>query len=223
MCATKRRSSAPSSRARRSVRRSYDGSSTINPREVTSMLVNTRFATALLVGSLALASAPAAAQEVEEVHPGKGGSPHEAHTWTVGDATIKITYGRPNLKGRDLDELVSESAPDGPVWRTGADEATTLDVSQGLKIGDLSVPAGTYTLYTLPGESDWQLVVSKQTGQWGTEYDEGQDLGRSPMTKETLSEPVEQLTFKVDETDAGGTLAIEWGTTRVSAPFTVGQ
>lgn len=187
------------------------------------MPVNTRFATALLVGSLALVSAPAAAQEVEKVHPGKGGSPHEAHTWTVGDATIKITYGRPYLKDRNVDELVSGSAPEGPVWRTGADEATTLEISQGLEIGDLSVPAGTYTLYTVPGETDWQLVVSKQTGQWGTEYDEAQDLGRAPMTKESLSEPVEQLTYKVEETDAGGTLAVEWGTTRVSTPFTVGQ
>jgi hypothetical protein len=184
------------------------------------MSVNTRFATALLVGSLALAPAAAAAQEVEEVHPGKGGSPHEAHTWTVGDATIKITYGRPYLKGRTVGEDVAEH---GKVWRTGADEATTLEVSQALKIGDLSVPAGTYTLYTLPEETDWQLIVNKQTEQWGTEYDEGQDLGRAPMTKESLSEPVEQLTFNVEETDAGGTLAIEWGTTRVSTPFTVGQ
>lgn len=158
------------------------------------------------VAPLALAS-PGWAQKVVSSTPGKGGSPHETVEYKVGAATVTITYGRPYLKGRSLDTL----APAGKVYRTGADEATTLKTDQALKIGTLDVPAGTYTLYTLPG-SPWQLIVNKQTGQWGTVYQEGQDLGRTPMTAGTLSSPAEQLTIAV----VGSNLEIHWGTMKQS-------
>ena len=73
--------------------------------------------------------------------------------------------------------------PYGQVWRTGANAATTLVTPRDLRIGDTPVPAGTYTLYTLPGESEWQLIINRQTGQWGTEYDQAQDLARIPMQR----------------------------------------
>jgi hypothetical protein len=145
----------------------------------------------------------ARAQKVVSTTPGKGGSPHETVEYKVGAATVTIIYGRPYLKGRSLDTL----APTGKVYRTGADEATTLKTDQALQIGTLAVPAGTYTLYTLPG-SPWQLIVNKQTGQWGTEYREAQDLGRTPMTAGTLAKPSEQLTVAV----VGSNLEIHWGT-----------
>ena len=132
--------------------------------------------------------ATALAQKVVSSTPGKGGSPHDTVEYTVGPATVTITYGRPYLKGRSLETL----APTGKVYRTGADQATTIKTTHALQIGSLAVPAGTYTLYTLPG-SPWQLIVNKQTGQWGTEYTEGQDLGRVPMTAGTLASPAEQL------------------------------
>ena len=159
-------------------------------------------ALAVVVAPLALAS-PALAQKVVSSTPGKGGSPHETVEYKVGAATVTLTYGRPYLKGRSLDTL----APAGKVYRTGADEATTLKTDQALKIGTLDVPAGTYTLYTLPG-SPWQLIVNKQTGQWGTVYQEGQDLGRTPMTAGKLASPAEQLTIAV----VGSNLEIHWGT-----------
>ncbi len=160
-----------------------------------------------------------AAQKTTEVHPGKGGSPHVRSEWTIHGANISIEYGRPYLKGRTVGK---EVAPFGKPWRTGADEATTLKTDKALKFGTLDVPAGTYTLYTLPGENEWQLIVSKKTGQWGIPYPEGQDLGRVPMKVARTSAPVEQLTISIDETPSGGLLRVEWGTTSASVPFTVG-
>jgi hypothetical protein len=177
--------------------------------------------TALTFAAAALAAAfttPLLAQKTTPVHPGKGGSPHVRTEWTIDGANISIEYGRPYLKGRPESKMM----PAGEVWRTGADEATTLKTDRALKFGNLSVPAGTYTLFTLPGENDWQLIVSKKTGEWGTDYDETQDLGRVPMKVGKTTGPVEQLTISIDDTPAGGTLRVEWGTTSASVPFTVG-
>ncbi len=161
---------------------------------------------AVATASLALPTS-ALAQKVVSTTPGKGGSPHETVEYKVGDATVTITYGRPYMKGRTIDTL----APAGKVYRTGADEATTLKTDKALQVGTIAVPAGTYTLYTLPG-APWQLIVNKQTGQWGTQYSEGQDLGRTPMTAGTLPAAAEQLTVAV----VGGNLELHWGTMKQS-------
>ena len=110
---------------------------------------------AVVTATITLPSS-AHAQKVVSTTPGKGGSPHETVEYKVGDATVTIIYGRPYLKGRSLETL----APTGKVYRTGADEATTLKTDKPLQIGTLAVPAGTYTLYTLPG-SPWQLIVNQ--------------------------------------------------------------
>ena len=178
--------------------------------------MRTVFATAAIVIAGILATP--AAQKTTQVHAGQGGSPHVKTEWTIDGANISIEYGRPSLKGRTLTTL----APSGRVWRLGADEATTLVTSKALKFGNLSVPAGKYTLYAVPGESEWQLAINKQTGQWGTEYSEKQDLGRVPMTVGKTGAPVEQLTISIDDTSAGGTVRIEWGGTSAKANFTVG-
>jgi hypothetical protein len=160
------------------------------------------------------------AQKTTDVHPGKAGSPHVRTEWVVDGANISIEYGRPFLKGRAVGK---EVAPFGQPWRAGADEATTLKTDKPLKIGSLALPAGTYTIYTLPGEKEWQLIISKATGQWGVPYPgEGQDFGRTAMRVGTTKAPVEQLTFSIDDTPKGGVLRIEWGTTSATAPFTVG-
>jgi hypothetical protein len=146
-------------------------------------------------------------------------SPHETVKATIDGATITVEYGRPSMKGR---KVMGELVPFGKVWRTGADEATTLTTDKELQIGGTIVPAGKYTLYTLPGQTDWQLIVNKQTGQWGTEYDQKQDLGRVPLKKTATSAPVEQLTISVDKNPAGGgMLRIAWENTALTAPITV--
>jgi hypothetical protein len=159
----------------------------------------------------------AAAQNTTQVHAGRGGSPHVKTTWTIDGANISITYGRPYLKGRDIKTM----EPAGQIWRVGADEATTLTTDKALKFGTLNVPAGSCTLFAVPGESQWQLVINKQTEQWGTDYDQKQDLGRVPMTVSSLAKPVEQLTFVIDDTPAGARLHIDWGTVRATTEFSV--
>jgi Protein of unknown function (DUF2911) len=160
------------------------------------------------------------AQKTTQVHPGKAGSPHVRSEWTVDGANISIEYGRPFLKGRTPGKDVDPY--DGREWRTGADEATTLRMDRPLKFGTLAVPAGTYTLYTIPTGGTWQLIISKRTGQWGIPYPKGEDLGRAPMTLGKPASPADQLTINIQDTPAGGTLSIDWGGTRASIPFTVG-
>jgi hypothetical protein len=160
------------------------------------------------------------AQKTTQVHPGKAGSPHVRSEWTVDGANISIEYGRPFLKGRTPGKDVDPY--DGREWRTGADEATTLRTDRPLKFGTLAVPAGTYTLYTIPTGGTWQLIISKRTGQWGIPYPKGDDLGRTPMTLGKPASPADQLTINIQDTPAGGTLSIDWGGTRASIPFTVG-
>jgi hypothetical protein len=178
-----------------------------------------RLATTLAVGLLVTASL--AAQKTTPLKVGDGGSPHVRTEWTIDGSNISIEYGQPSLKGRVPGTGIDPY--DGKEWRTGADEATTLKTSKALKFGTLSVPAGTYTLYTIPVSGKWQLIVSKKTGQWGIPYPgKADDLGRVPMTVSKNAKPVETLTITIDDTPAGGTLHIDWGGTRASIPFTIG-
>ena len=148
----------------------------------------------------------------------KRASPHETTKATIDGANISIEYGRPYKKGRKI--FGGLEAWD-KVWRTGADEATTLTTDKAIQIGSLAVPAGKYTLYTIPSQTDWKLIVNKQTGQWGTQYDEKQDLGRVSLKKTPLTTPVEQLTIAIDKAATGGELKISWDDTELTAPVTV--
>jgi hypothetical protein len=177
-----------------------------------------RLKTALSVTGFVLSTTVLAAQTTTPVHPGRGGSPHVRSEWKVDGATISIEYGRPSLKGRPEDQVM----PAGKEWRTGADEATTLRTDRPLRFGSLAVPAGTYQIHSVPGPPAWQLIISKSTQAWGIPYPAGQDLGRTPMTATKTSAPVEQLTISIDDTPAGATLRIEWGTVSARVPFTVG-
>lgn len=133
---------------------------------------------------------------------------------TLKNKEITIDYSRPSLKGRKVGQ---ELAPYGNVWRTGANEATALNTAIDLNIGGAKVPAGKYTLYTLPSEGTWKLIINKQTGQWGTQYDESQDLARVDMKKTALPQPVEQFTISFDKKNENtANLNLDWENTRVS-------
>lgn len=152
--------------------------------------------------------------------PSERRSPHETVKGTIDGANLTIEYGRPYMKGRQVEGGL---IPYDRVWRTGADEATTLTTDKALKIGNVSVPAGKYTLYTQASEGEWKLVINKQTGQWGTVYDEKQDLARVPMTKKALTEPLEQFTISIDDgSGPGGVIKLAWNKTEASVPVTVG-
>jgi hypothetical protein len=168
----------------------------------------------MTAAALALAATTATAQKVLDKQVGGGGSPHETVEWKVQGATITLAYGRPFLKAR---KVLSDVAPAGQIWRTGADAATTLTTDKMLMIGSAMIPAGTYTLYTIPDAKTWKLVVSKQTGQPGTEYHEERDLGRTDLAVSTLPKPAEQVTIGF----ADNTFTIDWGTVRASAPLMV--
>ena len=149
------------------------------------------------------------------VHDGDAGSPHVRVEWAVSGATISIAYGRPFLKGRTIGDSVEPL--DGRIWRLGADEATTLITNRDLMLGAAHVPAGEYTLWTLSNGDTTELIISHETGQWGTDYDESRDLGRTAMMISTLDTPAEQLTLYIE----GSVLRFEWGATVASVPIMV--
>jgi hypothetical protein len=177
-----------------------------------------RSALAATLGLVAALVATTAAQKITQVHPGRGGSPHVRAEWVIDGANISIEYGRPSVKGRTIGK---DLAPYGEVWRTGADEATTLKVDKAMMFGSVHVNPGTYTIYTLPGEKGWQLIINKQTGQWGTEYSQAQDLARIPMTVGPAKAPVEQLTISIDDQPKGATLRVEWGAVSATVNFSI--
>lgn len=157
-------------------------------------------------------------QKTTLIHPGEGGSPHVSTEWTIAGATISIEYGRPYLKGRAIGEDI---VPYGEVWRVGADEATTLTSDKALVFGGLTLPAGAHTLWVLPTEDKWQLIVNKETGQFGTDYNADHDLGRVDMKLDSLGTPAAQHTISIDPRPEGGVLRIEFGTAKATVPFTV--
>jgi hypothetical protein len=138
---------------------------------------------------------------------------------TVDGAKLVLEYGRPFLKGR-AETLVM---PPGQPWRTGADEATVLTTDKPLTFGTLTLQPGTYTINTQPGDS-WQLIFGKlsKPGQWGVPYQAPLEIGRVPMTKGKTAAPVEQVTISIDDTPAGATLKVEWGTASATTNFKVG-
>jgi hypothetical protein len=145
-------------------------------------------------------------------------SPRDTVRASAGGASLLVDYGRPAKRGR---EIFGNVVPWGTVWRTGANAATQFRTDRDLVIGGVVVPAGTYTLFTLPALSGWQLIVNRQTGQWGTAYDSAQDLIRVPLTVSALGAPVEVFTIAVEPQGAGGVLSFAWDRTRAQVPFTV--
>jgi hypothetical protein len=148
-------------------------------------------------------------------------SPHESVRETIDRAVITITSGRPYMRGR---EIFGALVPYGRVWCPGADEATVLDSDHDLRFGALTVPAGPHTIWMLPTADAWTLIVSAQPSGFHTRYPASSDLGRMELQKRELPSPIEQLTFAIHAAPSGGgTIAMMWATTEVSAPFTVVQ
>jgi len=147
-------------------------------------------------------------------------SPPATATTTLAGKTVTVSYSAPSLRGRHLGG--PEIVPYGEVWRTGANPATTIVLPEGVMIGKLMVPAGTYTLFTLPTAKEWTLIVSKKTGEWGIPYPEGFDLGRTPMMKKTIGSPQEVMSISFEHTSGNKTeLHVKWETTDVWVPVVV--
>ena len=139
----------------------------------------------------------------------------------AGPAEIRIDYGQPHARGRRVMGVV---VPFDTVWRTGANLATTLTTDVDLVLGDAAVPRGVYTLFTLPSREGWTLIVNRQTGQWGTDYDPRHDLARIELRARTLREPAESLSFFLVPARDGsprGVMRIVWGDTELSTDWRV--
>lgn len=147
-------------------------------------------------------------------------SPRDTTRATLGSAQLLVDYGRPSKRGRTV--WGGTLVPYNAIWRTGANAATTFVTSTDLTIGGQPVPAGTYTLYTWPTAQGYQLVINKQTKQWGTEYKQDMDLVRVPLTATTLSAPVEQFTIAIEPSGANaGALVLRWDTLQLATPVVV--
>ena len=168
-----------------------------------------------LVAALCLAATVAVAQHGDK----KPLSPAAKAEATIGGKQLSVTYNAPSRRGR---VIMGELVPYGKVWRTGANKATTFTTSSDVMLGNLHVPAGTYSLFTIPGEKEWTLIVNKQTGQWGTNYDQSQDLGRVKMTVAPLKTPIETFVIGLEPGNGTqGTLAMTWENTRATVPVIV--
>jgi hypothetical protein len=148
-------------------------------------------------------------------HPAWGqDSPAETATGKIGPATLTIKYCAPSVRGRKIFGEGGRVMQDGtaPIWRAGANSATALHTDANLEIGNLAVPRGDYTLYVNVKDADaWELVINKQTGQWGTEYDASKDLGRVKMTMSKPPSPIEVLKYTITSKGGNqGTIELGW-------------
>jgi Protein of unknown function (DUF2911) len=136
---------------------------------------------------------------------------------------IKVDYSSPRAKGRKIFGSASENAlvPYGEVWRTGANNATTFVTDAAVMIGDKDVPAGNYTIFTVPNADKWTLIINKKTGEWGIPYKyESDELGRVPMSVSKTSGPVENFAIAFDQAGKKCTLRMEWENTQASVEIT---
>ena len=150
---------------------------------------------------------------------GRYTSPAAKTLTTIDGKQISVAYYAPSMHGR---KVMGGLVPYGEVWCTGANWATTLTTEADLEMGGLKLAKGSYSIWTVPNEKEWTLIVNKQTGQFHLDYEQDRDLGRTKMNLKTLSSPVE--TFKIQVSPAGpgkGTLALSWENTEASIPFTL--
>lgn len=145
-------------------------------------------------------------------------SPHDSVRATVAGSVLAVRYSRPSMRGR---VIFGSAVPWGRVWRTGANEATVFETSADLVAGGTTIPAGKYSLWTIPAPGSWTLIVNKNTGQWGTEYDAQYDLARLAMQVEHLKQPVEQFTIGIEPKGKGAVLQLAWERTRAVIPLSV--
>jgi hypothetical protein len=168
----------------------------------------------------------AAAQDVSKAFPvpqeGKSNRPSppaQAQCKFSGGKTITVDYSSPRMRGR---RIFGSLVPYGEVWRTGANEATTFVTDENLiTVNGTSVPAGSYTIFTVPNQDKWTLIINKHTGQSGMPYKyESEELARVPMSVTKLSSPVENFTISFDHTGASCMMHMNWENTQASLEFT---
>jgi hypothetical protein len=183
-----------------------------------------KFKFALLLTAIVAGALPLLAQPKARV------SPLETITAEIDGNNVKIVYSRPyskDPKTGEIRKIWGKLVPFGKVWRTGANEATLFTTAQPIVLGGTDIPAGTYSLFTVPKEDGTaKLIINKRTGQWGVPYDEAKEaaneLARIDLKKDSLDKTVDQFTMAIEKNPAGGgVLKMSWENTQFSVPFTV--
>ncbi len=164
----------------------------------------------LFLSAMVLAGITAFSQADKSKRPSP---PAKATETTSGGVTITIDYSQPSLKGR---KIGGEVAPYGQIWRTGANEPTTIEVNKAAKLEGKDMPAGKYSLWTVPGKDEWAIIINKKVPGWGTQYPEGEDLFRVNVKPVKTAQASERMTFTIAK---NGKIALLWGDTEV--PFHV--
>lgn len=167
----------------------------------------------LCLGLCLLAVNLSRAQEKKRVSP-----PANASCDLGGGKSITVDYHSPRADGR---KIFGSLVPYGEVWRAGANQATTFVTTSDLKVGDKDVPAGHYTIFTVPEEGKWTLIISKKTGEWGIPYPgEGSDFARTEMKAGKLPSPVEDFTISFDKAGNGCVMKMAWENTQATVEIT---
>ena len=149
-------------------------------------------------------------------------SPLDSLTFTVAEKQVKVCYGRPSSRGRVM--LGGSAVPYGKLWRTGANEPTIFYTPIPLNVAGVAVKPGVYSLYTVPGPAEWEVIVNRATSQWGEESNytaevKAQEIGRAKVKTEAATKPVETFTIRVEPAASkSASLILEWEKTRVKVP-----
>ncbi|HEX7117920.1 MAG TPA: DUF2911 domain-containing protein [Longimicrobiales bacterium] len=171
---------------------------------------------------VALACAPQAPWE----ELAERASPYDSASVDAAGLRAKVCYSRPYMKGRTIFGAEGEAlVPYGKLWRTGANEPTTIHLATAAQIAGIAVEPGSYSIYTIPGENEWTVIVNRSTSQWGHESRytpevEAQEVGRATVPAESTAEAVEQFTISWEPAEGGSSLVLEWANTRVAVPVT---
>ncbi len=145
----------------------------------------------------------------------KSYSPSEKVELTSGGLTVTVEYCRPYMKNR---KIFGELVPYGVVWRTGANEATLISFSKNVTLGGKRLKAGKYSLWTIPGKEEWAVIINRETGQWGTNYNEKEDILRVNVPSQKLGQTVDQLTLQLRSEGEGADLVLNWENTGITVP-----
>jgi hypothetical protein len=148
-------------------------------------------------------------------------SPLDSLTFTVANQPIKVCYGRPSSQGRVM--IGGENVPYGKLWRTGANEPTIFYTPIPLSIAGIAVQPGVYSLYTVPGRQQWEIIVNRSTSQWGhedqyTDAVKAQEVGRAKVKSEAPDKPLEQFTIRAEPQGKAASLILEWERSRLKIP-----
>lgn len=184
-----------------------------------------------LVAGLSVVSPPPNCIWDQSIMPGRGviripdaarRSPKDSLTFTAGGSEVKVCYSRPRLNGRTV--IGGELVPFGQLWRTGANEPTMIMTTGHLVIAGIHVDAGTYSVYTVPGEREWEVIVNRAVGQWGHEstYTDSirtMEVGRGRVPAERVATAIEMFTIRAEPATGGDArLILEWQNSRVAIP-----